>query len=257
MQARGARESRTASVICSLKGLLSYASEVLKVPVMDLGSIRVPRIPHREVTYLTDEELGRFISAIPLSTSWEQPRLSGFCFRALVETLAASGMRISEALSLDWDGIDFGAREARIVGKGNKERSVFFTERALDWIRQYIEMRQDSGPALFATFRGDRMGVSSVEAMFRRISRQAKLGKRVTPHTLRHTAATNLLNKGCPIGFIKEVLGHQKLETTCQFYLGVAKKADVKKAFETYMTYDVESGEQPPGAPPPSTLVAN
>src|SRR5437899_8770926 len=74
-----------------------------------------------------------------------------------------------------------------------------------------------------------------VQQMFQRTVKRAKLGKRVTPHTLRHTAATLLLRNGCPIGYIKEVLGHSRLETTCRYYLGVLNKVDTKRAFDQYM----------------------
>ena len=66
----------------------------------------------------------------------------------------------------------------------------------------------------------------------------SRIGKRVTPHILRHTAATNLLQRGCPVGHIKEILGHQNLETTCRFYLGQLTKAEVRRAFDTYMHYE-------------------
>jgi site-specific recombinase XerD len=104
---------------------------------------------------------------------------------------------------------------------------------------------------LFAGSNGRRLQVGSAQAMFRRINAGVlrRLGKRVTPHILRHTAATNLLQRGCPIGHIKEILGHQNLETTCRFYLGQLTKAEVRRAFNTYMLYE----ERGPGAPHPPT----
>src|SRR5712691_11478595 len=73
--------------------------------------------------------------------------------------------------------------------------------------------------------------------MFRRNTKWAVLEKRVTPHMIRHTTATNLLRNGCPIGFIKEILGHENLETTCRYYLGILNKKDVKFAHETYTEF--------------------
>lgn len=238
MTERGARASRIAGVIFAMKSALSYAHDVLGVPILDLRSVKAPREARREVVYLTDQELARFLGTIRLESSWTgEPRVTGYCYRALVETLLASGMRISEALSLDRDSIDFGTREAVIIGKGNRQRTVFFTPRALDWLQRYFKMRRDTGQALFASRTGRRLTRDAVEFMFRRLSRAARLEKAVTPHMLRHTAATNLLHKGCPIGFIKEVLGHQRLETTCRFYLGMLDKADTKRAFDSYMIY--------------------
>ena len=243
MSARGARAARIAGVIFAMKSMLAYAHDILSVPILDLKNVKAPREARRDVVYLSEEELARFLSAINLESSWTgEPRVTGYCYRALVETLLASGMRISEALSLDRDSIDLETREAVIIGKGNRQRTVFFTTRALDWIQRYLTMRRDSGPALFASLHGRRLTADAVEFMFRRLSRAARMDKAVTPHTLRHTAATNLLHKGCPIGFIKEVLGHQRLETTCRFYLGLMNKADTKRAFDAYMIY----GETPP-----------
>lgn len=238
MSGRGTRASRIAGVVFAMKSLLAYGRDFLGVAVLDLKNIGVPREPRREVVYLTEEQIGQFLAAIKLNTAWPplHPHVAGYCYRALIETLLASGMRVSEALSLNRDSINFEAREAVIVGKGNRQRTVFFTPRALDWIRRYQGVRIDSGSALFVSaFTGRRLQRGSVELMFRRLSRAAGLEKTVTPHILRHTTATRLLHKGCPVGFIKEVLGHQRLETTCHYYLGMLSKADTKKAFDSYM----------------------
>ena len=238
MLRRGAREARIAGVIFAMKGLLAYAQHVLGIQILELKNVRAPREPRREVVYLTGDEVGLFLSAIRIDTPWtQQPHIAGYCFRALVETLLATGMRISEALSLNRNSIDFEKREAVVIGKGNRQRTVFFTPRSLEWIRRYLDLRKDSGQPLFVSLTGTRLAVKSTESTFRRVCRKAGLDKHVTPHTLRHTAATNLLHKGCPIGFIKEVLGHQRLETTCHYYLGVLSKADTKRAFDAYMVY--------------------
>ncbi len=138
------------------------------------------------------------------------------------------------------DSVDLSKGEAVIIGKGNKQRTVFFTERALTWINRYLALRDDTTQPLFTCTNGRRLRVGNVQAMFRRTNAPLlkRLGKRVTPHILRHTAATNLLQRGCPIGHIKEILGHQNLETTCRFYLGQLTKAEVRRAFDAYMHYE-------------------
>lgn len=236
LQQRGAQASRIAGIVASVKSLLRYTQEVLQLPILDLAKVRGPRVPRKQVVYLTPEELARFVDVIPLQRPWsDRPTVSGYCVRALVELLAASAMRISEALALNRDSIDFQKREASIIGKGRKSRTVFFTENALDWVNRYLALRADRDPALFATNRGYRMSSATAQKLFARASARAGLEKRVTPHILRHTAATNLLRNGCPIGFIKEILGHDRLETTCHYYLGVLNKAETKGAFDSYM----------------------
>src|SRR5438046_4256320 len=168
---------------------------------MNLELLRAPGAPRREVVYLTPDEYSEFVEAIPLYTCFGRQRLSQFCFRALVETLAATGMRISEALSLDIDSVDLSKGEAVVIGKGNKQRTEFFTERALTWINRYLALRNDTNQPLFTGRTGRRLLDTCVHAMFERTSAavHARNGKRVTPHILRHTAATTLLQRGCPI----------------------------------------------------------
>lgn len=234
-------ESHVSVVLYSLRALLQYGRDILSCAGMDPRLIRTPRPPTRDVVYLTDMELQTFLRAIPLENGWSgSPRITGFCFRALVETLAATAMRISEALSLNRDSIDFEKREASIIGKGNKERVVFFTPRSIEWIQKYLTLRRDSGVSLFTTQRGRRLTVNSAQQMFRRMRLKAGLREKITPHILRHTAATLLLRNGCPIGYIKEVLGHSRLETTCRYYLGAMNKAETKKAFDRYMSVELE-----------------
>lgn len=252
---RRARESRVGSVINSVKGLLVFARDILEIQVsVDPATIKTPRPPRREVVYLTEEEFEQFLQAILLHTLAGRARLAGYCLRALVETLFATGMRISEALSLKRDSIDFEGRRAVIIGKGNKERVVFFTDRALEWIGKYVELRKDRSSVLFATDKGSPVDVRNVEAMFRRARKRAKLDTPVTPHIIRHTTATLLLKNGCPIGYIKEILGHEKLETTCRYYLGILRKADAQRAHAQYLSMgNGKSDEHKELLPPPTS----
>jgi site-specific recombinase XerD len=141
---KGAHASRISGVMAGVKAFLLYCRTSLHFEAFDPSAIRAPRIPRREVVYLTAEELNQFMSAIKLETEWgQQPRLVGHCFRALTETLAGTAMRLSEALSLNRDSIDFEKREAVIIGKGGKQRPVYFTPRVLEWISRYVALRKD------------------------------------------------------------------------------------------------------------------
>ena len=208
-----------------------------------------PRRPRRAVTFLTADEVERFVASIKLENRWAgrrrlvNPYRPGLLFRALVETLLGSGMRVSEALSLKRAEIDWVRQEARVIGKGGKQRSVFFTNRALHWLRRYLAARSDTRDELFVVDNG-RSAVTrqAVIRWFMRQSRFAGLNKRVTAHLLRHTVATTLMFNGCPMGHIKEILGHERLETTCRYYLGLDHR-QAKAALLRWLDYSMADGE--------------
>ena len=225
-------------MLAAIKRLLQYCQQRLELPVLDAAQVVIPVRPRREVIYLTTDEVERFLRVIPLQTLKNQPHVHGLRFRALVEVLLGSAMRIGEALSLNRTDIDFQRKEARVIGKGNKERSVFFTDRALYWLEQYLELRTDHHDALFVSQTGDaRLDRTDVWRPFARYRKLAGLSKPVRPHLLRHTAATQLLFNGCPVGHIKEILGHERLETTCRYYLGLDLRA-AKAALQKYLVYE-------------------
>lgn len=225
-------------ILASVKRLLAFCAERLSLPVLDPKLVTIPKRPRREVLYLTADEVERFVHAIPLTTQRGGPHLYGLRFRALVEMLLGSAMRIGELLSLNRSDIDFERREARVIGKGNKQRTVFFTDRALDWLRLYLNTRTDDAQPLFVCrFGQERLAQTDIWRPFARYRRRAGLNKPVRPHLLRHTAATQLLMNGCPVGHIKEILGHERLETTCRYYLGLDRRA-AKAAHQRYLIYD-------------------
>ena len=237
MLAKSHSASRQVGILSAFKSLLQYCREHEQLEVLDSKLIVVPKRPRREVVFLTVAEVEQFVSAIRLTNLDDRISMPGLRFRALVETLLGSGMRIGEALALNRDQIDFENYEARIIGKGNKERVVFFTERAMLWIHAYLSGRTDAHPALFVTEGArSRLSRDDVWRPFTRYRILAGLRKRVTPHLLRHTAATQLLFNGCPIGHIKEILGHERLETTCRYYLGLDRRA-AKQAHQKYLVY--------------------
>jgi integrase/recombinase XerD len=232
--------SRQTSLLLSLRRFLLFCqTEKRMVLKIDPSEIKPPRRPRREVVFLTPEEIEDFIATIRVATTRGAVHIAGLRLRTVVETLLGSAMRISEALSLNRDSIDFERGEARIIGKGNKERTVFFTDRALGWIRRYLESREDDCPALFVCQNGtDRLKRDDLWRYFKRHRKLAGIRKQVTPHILRHTAATQLLFNGCPVGHIKAILGHERLETTCRYYLGLDQRA-AKEAHRKFLSYDV------------------
>jgi integrase/recombinase XerD len=244
MLARGNGVCWQIVMLASIKRMLMYCRDQLGVAALDPSSISIPKRPRREVVFLTVDEIDRFVAVIPLRTGKGAAHRPGVRFRALVETLLGSAMRIGELLSLDRTDIDFERMEARVIGKGNKERTVFFTERALHWLGQYLEIRTDNAAPLFVAQDGEtRLSRTDIWRPFTRYRRLAGINKPVRPHLLRHTAATQLLFNGCPVGHIKEILGHERLETTCRYYLGLDRRA-AKKAHQQYLVYSSDSRPQ-------------
>lgn len=219
-----------------LRGFLRYLRDIRRLSVLDAEKIKRPRIPQRTVDYLTKEELERLLDAIPTNT-W-----NGLRDRALIEVLFSSGMRISEVLGLNRELLEWELRQAVIVGKGKKERKVYFSEEAIDWLTRYLVTRHDDHPALFITT-GDppkRLRAHGTWRRFNRYGQMAGLAKRVYPHMLRHTMATTLLANGCPIGHIRVLLGHAHLTTTCRYYLGMMSDAEAKAAHDKYLYREKE-----------------
>lgn len=242
MASRGVGESGVASVVFAMKSFLKYCRNVLRLDVIDQREILPPKRRRREVIFLTNDEVRQFVDSIKIQNRWNGKRksegvcMNGLRFRTLVEVLLGTGMRISEVLGLDRDSIDFEKKEAKIIGKGDKERTVFFNQRALEWVRFYLKERKDEAKPLFVTNRLARFARGEVSNLFKRYVRKAGINKKITPHILRHTVATNLLFNGCPISHVKEILGHQYLETTCKFYLGVDREK-AKEAHGKFLSF--------------------
>jgi integrase/recombinase XerD len=241
METRGCREARIAAILHALRAFLKFCREVVRIPTLSAREIRVPRIPRRDVVYLTRDEVQHLVDAIIApDTLWQDVPLTRLRFRALVEVLLGTGARISEVLSLNRSDIHWERKEAKIVGKGNKERMLFFTDRSLLWLERYLSQRLDDDEALFVT-QGDlprRLRKEDrIKDTFAVYRRRADITKPVSPHILRHTMATTLLFNGCPIGHIKELLGHERLDTTCRYYLGLDRRA-ARAAHEQFLSYE-------------------
>jgi site-specific recombinase XerD len=235
---RNVGPNRIAHILAALKAFLRFCQLAVGIETMDVREIHFPKIPKREVQFLTPDEIQQYVAAIPIRNGPRSFDMKWLCFRALVEVLLGTGMRISEALSLKRSSINFQTGEATIIGKGNKERVVFFSPRSLNWVKEYVTRRKDRGEALFAVGRqGKAVARETTHAWFRRFRIQIRFPKPVTAHMLRHTVATTLLFNGCPIGHIKEILGHDRLITTCNFYLGADKRA-AKKAHQDFLDYE-------------------
>ena len=153
---------------------------------------------------------------------------------AMIDLLASSGMRVGELVTLNRDDIIFSERECVVLGKGNKERIVYFDARTKIHLQNYLQSRVDDNPALFVTLRSphERLQIGGVEARLRSLGQRLGIPK-VHPHKFRRTLATAAIDKGMPIEQVQQLLGHQKIDTTMHY--AMVKQQNVKNAHRKYI----------------------
>ncbi len=162
---------------------------------------------------LTVDEMFAFIES--QEGAEELPRRD----RAILEVLYSCGLRVSELTSLNLDSVDWGQGLVRVLGKGGKERLVPLGRQARLALERYLELRNGTGDqeALFLNYRGGRLSARSVERNFKQLLLKAGLIKDASPHSLRHSFATHLLDGGADLRAIQELLGHASLSTTQKY----------------------------------------
>ncbi len=212
-------------VVCGVRGWYRYMERRREVDGNPFAEIRSLRTEKRLPSFLFEEEMAKLLE-LPAHAP---PGGEGFWSardRAILETLYSTGCRISELVSLDLADLDLKNRAARVMGKGSRERMVFLGAEALAALRGYIAERQrhvraggagadaDAARALFLNQRGRRITDRGVRFVLASYLRTANLGKKVTPHTFRHSFATHLLDRGADIRAVQELLGHASLSTT-------------------------------------------
>ena len=204
--------------------------------VMAPDKIDLPKVEERQVKFLNGEQVDRLLNAPSLST------IQGKRDKAILEVLFSTGLRVSELTKLDRDKIDLDRREFGIIGKGGRARVVFLSSRATDWLIKYLNERDDHFKPLFIRHKGNmdpttpdekmRLTPRSVQRLIKKYSHKMKLPVEVTPHVMRHSFATDLLNAGADIRSVQEMLGHKNISTT-QIYTHVTNKQlrDIHAAF--------------------------
>ena len=153
---------------------------------------------------------------------------------AMIDLLASTGMRVGEMVLLNREDIDFNERECVVLGKGNKERIVYFDARTKIHLKNYLDSREDANPALFVTLRSphERLKIGGVEVRLREMGKRLGINK-VHPHKFRRTLATMAIDKGMPIEQLQRLLGHQRIDTTLQY--AMVKQSNVKLAHRKYI----------------------
>lgn len=172
--------------------------------VLDPATIPVPQRPDTVVTFLTREEVARIIEATPT--------LRG---KAIISLLYGSGIRLSELLSLDRSQLI--ERSFTVVGKGGKARLCFIDDRSSFFIHEYLKTRTDNLQALFVSNYKHRMTATNVQLMVRTAAKRAGIDRSVSPHTLRHSFATDFTRNNGSMRHLQALMGHNSLETTAHY----------------------------------------
>ncbi len=216
--------------IIALRAFLKYLAKN-DIESLSAEKIELSKIPARTVEYLTREELERMFQEP------DTENIRGLRDIAIMETLYSTGLRVSELASLNRAQVDLQRREFMVRGKGRKPRIVFLSEKAASIIQSYLAQRTDNfEPVFLSHSRGKRGTIQeitlsekhrlttvSIENLVRKYARQAGIIKKVTPHVLRHSFATELLINGADIRSVQEMLGHASITTT-QIYTHLTNK---------------------------------
>ena len=154
---------------------------------------------------------------------------------AMIDMLSSTGMRVGEMVTLNRSDIDFHERECVVVGKGDKERVVYFDARTKMHLQKYLDSRTDENEALFVSLNAPykRMKIGGIEARLRELGKRLGV-ERVHPHKFRRTLATMAIDKGMPIEQLQKLLGHQRIDTTLQY--AMVKQSNVKMAHKKYIS---------------------
>lgn len=224
--------------LIALRGFLKYLTK-RDIKSLDPSLVELPKVVRKQVTFLHYDEVEEMLDQIDLSTE------SGLRDRAIIELLYSGGLRVSELVSLNRDSINLAKKEFMVRGKGSKDRPIFISDACAERLADYLDARTDSLPALFLNnsrnlqtvdTSGDyrRMTARSVERIVEKYARMAGITKHVSPHTLRHSFATDLLMNGADIRSVQSLLGHADISTT-QIYTHVtdAHLKEVHKKFHS------------------------
>jgi site-specific recombinase XerD len=209
--------------LIALRSFLKFCAK-RDIPALAAEKIELAHTVRKQVTFLNEEELGRLFAQPDISTE------AGLRDRAILELLFSSGLRVSELVGLDRDHINLKRREFMVRGKGQKDRPIFVSPEAADWLTQYLDKRQDNTRPLFIRYNGrktvdlsgnfHRLTARSVQRLVSRYARLSGITKHVSPHTLRHSFATDLLMNGADLRSVQAMLGHSNIATT-QIYTHV------------------------------------
>lgn len=228
--------------LIALRSFLKFCAKY-DVPAMAADKIELARTTRKQVTFLNEEELARLFAQPDVN------KLAGLRDRAILELLFSSGLRVSELVGLDRDHINLKRREFMVRGKGQKDRPIFISPNAAEWISEYLDQREDNTRPLFVRYSGrksvdltgnyHRLTARSIQRLVSRYALLAGITKHVSPHTLRHSFATDLIMNGADIRSVQAMLGHSNIATT-QIYTHITDP-HLKSVHEQFHSDKVES----------------
>jgi site-specific recombinase XerD len=203
--------------LIALRSFLKYLAK-RDIQALDSAKIELAKTARPQVTFLEPSEVNRLLETIDIANP------IGLRDRAVIELLFSGGLRVSELVGLNRDHINLDRREFMVRGKGQKDRPVFISPPAADWLARYLTTRHDPGKPLFIHYSGSksdaeggmytRLTARSVQRLVKRYALAAGITKDVTPHTLRHSFATDLLHNGADLRSVQGLLGHANVQTT-------------------------------------------
>jgi len=226
---QGLVKASIARKLSAIRSFFRYLVREEILPVNPVQETSSPKLDKRLPLFLTAEEVIRLLEAPDSSTPLGQRD------RAFMELLYASGLRVSELVSLDLEQVSLDTREIRVWGKGAKERMVLMGEPAARALNNYLNegrfelLGEKKSSAVFLNYNGGRLSERSVQSILEEYAQKAGIGKKVHPHMLRHTFATHLLDGGADLRVVQELLGHASLSST-QVYTHVSK-SQAKKVY--------------------------
>lgn len=210
------------SVLRSFFGWQLMEEAIERSPMLKIKSLKIDTQGLRKA--LSVEELERLRNAC-----------TGYKEKALLEFLVSSGCRVGEVTNIGLDSIDFMERSVKVIGKGNKERTVYFSVRAKLMIEEYAKQRK-GGAALFAYTRSPypAMKARGIQYILKKIGERAGLSRKIFPHIFRHTFATQAISNGMEITALQRLLGHEELSTT-QAYINLSQET-VRRAYDRFIS---------------------
>lgn len=216
--------------LSALRSFYNYFCRLEKISYNPCDSIVQPKLGTHLPTYLTVDEIDKLLD-IDIKTPFDARN------KAILELMYATGLRISEVISLEFSNVDYDECIVRIMGKGSKERIVPINDYALNALKNYTDnyrqalMIKQANNYLFLNNHGTKMTRQGIFKMLKKLCKEKGINKEISPHTLRHTFATHLLQNGADLRVIQELLGHSDISTT-QIYTHLSNERIKHDYFE-------------------------